>query len=130
MSVHLGIGISSVEKFRYLGGIFPLARNLAQRACRLARATLTALPRTRGFVGVDMILGEPADGSRDVVLEVNPRLTTSYVGLRRGTSSNLAAAMLAIQRGDRCPLFFHRGAVEFEADGRIRQTSPSPSTTP
>jgi hypothetical protein len=74
-----------------------------------------------------MVLGAAADGTRDVVLEVNPRLTTSYVGLRQGTASNLAAAMLAIQRGDRCPLFFHAGAVEFEADGRIRQTSPSPS---
>jgi hypothetical protein len=78
-------------------------------------------------VGVDLLLGPAADGTDDVVLEVNPRLTTSYIGLRQGTSSNLAAAMLAIQRGDRYPLFFHGGVVEFEADGRIRRTSPSPS---
>jgi predicted ATP-grasp superfamily ATP-dependent carboligase len=121
--------VTSDGRFQYLGGMFPLAGNLVQRACQLARTTFTALPRTSGFVGVDMILGDAADGSRDVVLEVNPRLTTSYVGLRRGTSSNLAAAMLAMERGDRCPLFFHCGAVEFEADGRIRKTSPSASVT-
>ena len=100
----------------------PARRASGHRACQLARAAFAALPRTRGFVGVDMVLGAAADGSDDVVLEVNPRLTTSYIGLRQGTASNLAAAMLAIQRGDRCPLFFHSGAVEFEADGRIRQT--------
>jgi tyramine---L-glutamate ligase len=115
-------------QFEYRGGKFPLATDLAQRAERLAQAAFAALPHTNGFVGVDMILGDAADGACDVVLEVNPRLTTSYVGLRQGTASNLAAAMLTIQRGDPCPLFFQDGAVEFQADGRIRQTGPSSST--
>jgi hypothetical protein len=120
--------ITSDGQFHYLGGAFPLAAALSRRAGRLARQALAALPRTQGFVGVDMILGEAEDGSRDVVLEVNPRLTTSYVGLRRATTSNLAAAMLALQRGERAPLCFHRRAVEFDADGRIHAPSPSAGT--
>jgi predicted ATP-grasp superfamily ATP-dependent carboligase len=105
--------MSATRPLRYLGGSYPLPQELTTRACRLARAALAALPPTQGFVGVDIILGSAPGGAADVVLEVNPRLTTSYVGLRRATSLNLAAAMLAVQRGGRYPLFFHRGAVEF-----------------
>ncbi|MHB8955628.1 MAG: ATP-grasp domain-containing protein [Pirellulaceae bacterium] len=114
--------IASDGQFHYLGGGYPLARALVTRACQLARSALAALPRTNGFVGVDMILGESAAGRDDVVLEINPRLTTSYIGLRQVTSSNLAAALLAIQQGGRCPLFFHSAAVEFEANGRTKRT--------
>jgi hypothetical protein len=114
--------VSFDGQFHYLGGEYPIGRELVTRACQLARTALAAMPRTSGFVGVDMILGESPAGSDDVVLEINPRLTTSYIGLRQVTSSNLAAAMLAIQRGDRCPLFFQSGAVEFEPDGRTKKT--------
>ena len=114
--------VLSDGRFHYLGGGYPIGQELVTRACQLARAALAALPRARGFVGVDLILGESAAGQDDVVLEINPRLTTSYIGLRQVTSSNLAAAMLAIQRGDRCPLFFQSGAIEFEADGQTRKT--------
>ncbi|MHB8970409.1 MAG: ATP-grasp domain-containing protein [Pirellulaceae bacterium] len=114
--------ISSDGQFHYLGGAYPIGRELVTRACQLAQASLAAMPHTCGFVGVDMILGESSAGSDDVVLEINPRLTTSYIGLRQVTSANLAAAMLTIQRGGRCPLFFQSGAVEFEADGRTTRT--------
>ncbi len=106
-------------RFHYLGGATPLAVPHARRARLLARRALAGLPPTCGFVGVDMILGAAADGSRDVVLEVNPRLTTSYVGLRRVAGSNLAAAMLAAARGVRLALRFGRRAVEFDVDGRV-----------
>jgi tyramine---L-glutamate ligase len=40
-------------------------------------------------VGVDVVLGE-----EDIwLIEINPRPTTSYVGLRRLTDLNLAAAI-------------------------------------
>jgi predicted ATP-grasp superfamily ATP-dependent carboligase len=90
------------------------------RACQLARRAFEALPATRGCVGLDLVLGDDPAGSQDVVIEVNPRLTTSYLGLRQATTVNLAAAMLAIQQGGRSPLFFQPNTVEFEADGRTR----------
>lgn len=49
------------------------------RLCRLAQAVLGAMPGLRGIIGVDLIL-TPA---RPMVVDVNPRLTTSYVGLHR-----------------------------------------------
>jgi predicted ATP-grasp superfamily ATP-dependent carboligase len=78
------------------------------------------LAPTVGYVGVDLVLGEADDGKDDVVIEVNPRLTTSYVGLRRLVCGNLAAAMLAAARGQPVALSFAAGRVVFDADGTCR----------
>jgi predicted ATP-grasp superfamily ATP-dependent carboligase len=86
--------LSSDGRFRYLGGVTPLAPALHARAATLAHRALDALPPAIGYVGFDLVLGAAADGSRDVVIEVNPRLTTSYVGVRDATHVNLAALML------------------------------------
>jgi tyramine---L-glutamate ligase len=107
-------------RFEYRGGSVPLPTTaLATRACRLARTALAALPPTKGYVGLDLVLGADPDGDQDVVIEVNPRLTTSYVGLRHVAKTNLAAAMLATARGNPGPLFFRVGTVEFDAGGLI-----------
>jgi hypothetical protein len=42
-----------------------------------------------------MILGDREDGHADRVLEVNPRLTTAFVGLAARSATSLVAAMLA-----------------------------------
>lgn len=105
--------------FEYLGGAGPLAAPLQQRAEALARSALNALPPTRGYVGIDMILGDDPRGRRDVLIEINPRLTTSYVGLRALCRQNLAQAMWAILGGRRCDLSFHSGWLEFNSSGTI-----------
>ena len=38
------------------------------------------------------MLGDDPAGADDVVIEINPRLTTSYLGLRRLARDNLADA--------------------------------------
>jgi len=107
--------LSTDGRFTYLGGRLRLPQNLDARARRLALASATALPLTTGYMGVDLVLGDAADGSGDRVIEINPRLTTSYVGLRALAQSNLAAAMLAIAEGKRADLRFTAGSVEFTA---------------
>ncbi|HUE74043.1 MAG TPA: ATP-grasp domain-containing protein [Pirellulaceae bacterium] len=111
------------EGFEYLGGRLPLDPPLAQRARQLALAAVKALPPATGYVGVDLILGPAADGSEDYVIEINPRLTTSYIGLRRACRQNLAKAMLAVAAGQVAALSFDDQPVEFRADGTIH-TSP------
>lgn len=59
---------------------------------RVARHIAEALPDLWGYVGVDLIAAE--DGPR--VLEINPRLTLSYAGLRLATDSNPAQRVLAL----------------------------------
>ncbi len=86
--------LSDDGRFRYLGGSLPLPPPLCARAAALAGRALDALPAAVGYVGVDLVLGAADDGSQDVVIEVNPRLTTSYLGLRAALEFNLARLML------------------------------------
>jgi predicted ATP-grasp superfamily ATP-dependent carboligase len=108
-------------RFGYLGGSLLWETDLAQRATRLAERALAAIPGALGYVGVDLVLGEAADGSLDTVIEINPRLTTSYVGLRAMTHDNLAAAMLEIVAGREFVPTFRLDPLEFSANGSVRR---------
>lgn len=107
------------ETFEYLGGRAPLAPALSDRASRLAMSALAAMPATTGYVGIDLVLAANEDGHQDVIIEINPRLTTSYVGLRQACRQNLAQAMLDVARGRPVDLCFRQERVEFRADGNI-----------
>lgn len=83
---------------QYVGGRGPLDDKAQRRATALAARAIAAMPPTaRGFVGLDLILGEQP--SEDYVIEINPRLTTSYVGLREMIHGNLAARLFDIETG-------------------------------
>ncbi len=86
----------------------------------------TSVPGLRGFVGVDFLLD--AEG-RAMILEINPRPTTSYVGLSRlGPAGTIAGAWLAAMTTgldgtewpDRLRELREQPPVAFEADGSIR----------
>jgi predicted ATP-grasp superfamily ATP-dependent carboligase len=62
------------------------------RWARLADRVAAAIPGLWGYVGVDLLL-TPAG---PVVLEINPRLTTSYCGLRAALGINTAALVLGL----------------------------------
>src|SRR5262249_42097316 len=81
--------LSSDGRFRYQGGHLPLPAFLAGRAVQLAGKAVAAVPGLQGYAGVDLVLGNAVDGSEDCVIEINPRLTTSYVGLRVLAETNL-----------------------------------------
>jgi predicted ATP-grasp superfamily ATP-dependent carboligase len=76
------------------------------------------MPPSRGFVGVDLVLGHASDGSEDVVIEINPRVTTSYVGLRRALEQNLAELMLDVVQGTAVEVS-RVNSVQFQADGTV-----------
>ena len=89
----------------YLGSDAVLEKLHQGRAALLAVRAIAALVRCdprvtqAGWVGVDMILGARDDGLDDRVLEVNPRLTTSFVGLSSGRSGSLVRAIVAAAAG-------------------------------
>ncbi len=87
----------AIENCAYYGGFGPLSADDQRRASHLADQAMRAMPLSaKGFIGFDLILGEtPAD---DVVIEVNSRLTTSYVGLRHMVKNNLAACILGLDQ--------------------------------
>lgn len=119
--------LSQDGRFTYLGGELPLSPALALRAAHLARRAVAALPPARGFFGLDLVLGDDPAGSGDVVIEVNPRLTTSYVGLRALAQGNLAAALLAVSAGEAFEMEFRRDLIQFSADGAWQYSSDSGS---
>ena len=74
----------------YNGGSVPFDHPLRQEAFEAAGKLVKSFPGLRGYVGVDFVLTDEAT----VAIEVNPRLTTSYVGLRRVVNFNPAQAIV------------------------------------
>jgi predicted ATP-grasp superfamily ATP-dependent carboligase len=111
--------ISSDGRFAYRGGRVLSDERLHERARRLAGPALSAMPPANGFVGIDLILGRAISGQDDFVIEVNPRLTTSYVGLRKWLATNLAEAMLSMVQGRSVELLSGSREVEFDANGEV-----------
>ncbi len=111
--------LSDDGRFAYEGGAIVDVPELARRATALAARALEALPPAVGWVGVDLVIGNDPDGREDVVIEVNPRLTTSYVGLRRAVKENLAQAIVDVAEGREVELTTRAQAVEFAADGTV-----------
>jgi predicted ATP-grasp superfamily ATP-dependent carboligase len=114
--------LTSDGRFTYLGGRLPLSEDLDRRARQLAMAAVKSLPAPLGYIGVDLVLGDNSDGLEDCVIEINPRLTTSYVGLRALCADNLAAAMIAVASGSEPSLSWRGDSIEFAANGQVAVT--------
>ncbi|MCE9546770.1 MAG: ATP-grasp domain-containing protein [Planctomycetia bacterium] len=117
--------LSDDGQFRYLGGSLPLEPGLSERATYLALAAVQTLPSPQGYIGVDLVLGQVGHED-DVVIEINPRLTTSYVGLRAASIGNLAEAMLNIAQGHPASLSFRPETLQFAAGCRLSAVSYQP----
>jgi len=74
--------------FAYDGGVAALPHPRRAEACELAQRAVALVPGLQGYVGVDLVLGEETCW----LIEINPRPTTSYVGLRRVIDLNMGAA--------------------------------------
>lgn len=88
----------------------------------LVNAIARAIPNLFGYVGVDLIYAE----GKVKVLEINPRLTTSYTGLSLALHRNVAAMVLDLLVSD-APLreaFEYSGtSVQVELDERFGSLS-------
>jgi predicted ATP-grasp superfamily ATP-dependent carboligase len=112
--------LSNDGRFHYEGGTVPLAEGLAARAVRLAWRAVRAVPGLRGYVGVDLVLGDAEDGSSDRVIEINPRLTTSFVGLRALAAGNLMETLVRVVSGEPvAQVEWQPGVVDFGPDGAV-----------
>lgn len=108
--------LSDDGRFHYRGGSCPIEPDLAERVVAVAAPALRAVEGLRGYVGVDVVIASrPAD---DRVIEINPRLTTSYIGLRRLAKFNIAATMRCIARGEpHEPIVWRSGHIDFGVVG-------------
>jgi len=114
----------------YAGGEPLRSENEQRRAERLAVRTVEALLRRdsgaahAGWVGVDMILGNRPDGLDDRVLEVNPRVTTSFVGLAAAAPASLVRAIVDAAVGRE----IGRGALPTGCTFTLTDDAPACST--
>lgn len=74
----------------YIGGAVPFDSSLRDEAFLAAKQVVESINGLRGYVGVDLILSD----NKVFVIEINPRLTSSYIGLRRVTNINVSQAIL------------------------------------
>lgn len=80
----------------YEGGTVPFDHPLKEMALTAAERVVATFAGLRGYVGVDVVLAE----KRVFVVDVNARLTTSYVGLRDVAGFNVAEALVnAVMNG-------------------------------
>ena len=109
--------LSSEGRFRYLGGLIPARNVTARRIAALAEQAVHAFPGLRGYVGLDVIVPD-CRPDEPLIVEVNPRLTTSYLGYRALARCNLAPlVMLAEEHNEHAG--WRETCVELDSAGRI-----------
>lgn len=74
----------------YNGGQVPFNSLHKREAFAFAQKLVRSFQGLRGYIGVDLVLTEKGP----IVIEVNPRLTTSYIAAREIVGFNLAQAVI------------------------------------
>ena len=73
----------------YAGGVVPFKHPMAEEVEKTAGLAVRAIEGLKGYVGVDMVLTRQGP----FIVDVNPRLTTSYLGLRKVLKSNFGEVL-------------------------------------
>ena len=98
---------------RYLGSRVPLELPLSpSREVELMASRAAGLLKARGLCGADLVVGR-----RPYLLELNPRLTTSFLALERILRGNLAEMLVEGER---------KGGLRGKAEVRILRAPPLP----
>lgn len=76
----------------YYGGYLPLKHRLMERAIHEAVRAVKAFDGLKGYVGVDLIFSKD-----DIyIIDINPRLTVSYIGVYLGADKSPADYMIRL----------------------------------
>jgi len=119
--------LSTDGRFTYLGGRIPSPLDpqpspLSPLSTLISRLS-THCPGLSGYVGFDVIVPLACDAP-PLIVDINPRLTTSYLGYRALTDNNLAARILWPDH-DWPPVRWHDHQVSFDANGEVARSSSS-----
>lgn len=78
------------SELEYNGGEVPYKHPLEEKAKQIAKQATQSIPGLKGFIGVDLIL----NNNNIYFLEINPRFTTPYVGLRKIINFNIVKTIV------------------------------------
>lgn len=108
--------LSDDGRFTYLGGEIPakLTPDEAHAVQSLANEVARQMSGLRGYVGFDVLMDTEGQA---VLVEINPRLTSSYNGYRRLWSSSPWGRWLG--NGSPSNEVSFAGSVRFQADGTL-----------
>jgi predicted ATP-grasp superfamily ATP-dependent carboligase len=109
------IEIDSDGTFHYLGGETPVVHERHEELVRTAASALTVLG-CQGYTGVDIVLAD-----RPYVVDVNPRITTSIVGIAACMEEEIADVLVRASRGTAPSSVHLSGNVRFDTRGRVER---------
>jgi tyramine---L-glutamate ligase len=99
--------------FHYLGGETPVDHLKADEIRDIARKAVTVLG-CQGYAGVDLVMGD-----RAYVVDVNPRITTSLIGIAAVMEEEIAQILVDASRGAGPEAVHFRGRARFTKDGKV-----------
>lgn len=109
------IAISPEGRFTYLGGETPVVHERQDEIVRTAEKTLTVLG-CQGYTGVDIVLAD-----RPYVVDVNPRITTSIIGIAACMEEEIADILVEASKGGGPERVHLAGRVRFDTHGKVER---------
>lgn len=117
-AVPLSLNFQDIEikdnGINYNGGKVPLDHKLANEAKIAAKIAVESIEGLKGYVGVDMILGEEVH-----VVEINSRITTPYIALKDLLDFNLGEAIVDSIRGNLPSKIELKGKISFYKENNV-----------
>jgi len=107
------IRIDTDGSFHYLGGETPVHPDREQEIITTAKKVIEILG-CQGYCGVDMVVADNV-----YVIEVNPRITTSLVGIASCMEEEIAELLVAASKGQGPDSVHLTGRVRFNKDGKV-----------
>lgn len=107
------IDIDAEGKFSYQGGETPVHPDREEEIVAVARNVVGVLG-CQGYCGVDVVVADKV-----YVVDVNPRITTSLVGIAACMEEEIADILVAASKGGGPDQVHLTGSVRFDTQGRV-----------
>jgi tyramine---L-glutamate ligase len=109
------IDIDAGGRFSYHGGETPVHPQREAEITELARKVASVLG-CQGYCGVDMVAGDQI-----YIVDVNPRITTSLVGIAACMKEEIADILVAASKGVGPDQVHLKGTARFDTRGKVTQ---------
>ncbi|MDD1694103.1 MAG: ATP-grasp domain-containing protein, partial [Methanoregula sp.] len=107
------ITIGDDGTFRYLGGETPVHPDREKEIIETAKKAVTVLG-CQGYCGVDVVVAD-----KIYVVDVNPRITTSIVGIAACMKEEIADILVAASKGNGPDKVHFNGRARFDSQGKV-----------
>ncbi len=109
------ISIGADGAFQYMGGETPISHPKQDEIVETAIKTVQVLG-CQGYVGIDMVVGDQC-----FVVDVNPRITTSIVGIAACMQEEIADILVQASKGGGPDKVHLEGQVRFDCHGKVER---------